>query len=383
MVEVLQHMTAYSVLDHARSELPPLLLGRRVSAALAECFEVVAAGFTGVLPMDDHVSRPAMETQTSPPVPEDTSPSRLAPLLVIAEMASFQCGSGIAKKVFHEASPLLMAAMRIGFAAIVITVLVRPSIKGLTRIQWLSVGGLGITTSTMNITYFYTISLIPLGIATGLELVGPLVVSALWARGWRQWLAVTLAVIGTVWLAGPSGSLSSLGVLLGLIASALRGAYVVLNRRVGSAVAGWSGLSLALSVGALLVIPLTVLIEGSQLRSTPALVGDGFLVAVFSSLIPYSLDFIALRRISMHAFSILLALSPVIGALTGLIMLGEHQTLTQWTAMLIVVAAALLATINASPPNNISASKKGVDRAVRFSCSANEDRDHLEDRSLQ
>ncbi len=302
--------------------------------------------------MKDYVSRPAAHARaaslcTGDPAGQataNTPNSRLSPLLVVAEMISFQCGAGAAKEVFGVASPLLLAAMRIGFSAIVITLLVRPSIKELTRRQWCSVTALGITISTMNVSYFYTISFLPLGIATGLELLGPLVVAAMWARGPRQWIAVVLALTGTIWLTGPSGSLSLLGVGIGLVASALRGVYVVLNRRVGSAVPGWSGLSLSLSIGAVLVIPLTIAFEGSRLKTGYDVVGYGFMVSIFSSLVPYSLDFAALRRISVHTFSILLALSPVIGALAGLIMLGEHQTLSQWIAMLVVVTAGLLAS---------------------------------------
>ncbi|MGH3440246.1 MAG: EamA family transporter [Pseudonocardiaceae bacterium] len=166
----------------------------------------------------------------------------------------------------------------------------------------------------------------------------------MWARGPRQWIAVVLALSGTIWLTGPSGSLPLLGVGIGLVASALRGVYVVLNRRVGSAVPGWSGLSLSLSIGAVLVIPFTIAFEGPRLKTAYDVVGYGFMVAIFSSLVPYSLDFAALRRISVHTFSILLALSPVIGALAGLIMLGEHQTLSQWIAMIVVVTAGLLAS---------------------------------------
>jgi inner membrane transporter RhtA len=67
----------------------------------------------------------------------------------------------------------------------------------------------------------------------------------------------------------------------------------------------------------------------------------GVLVGVLSSLIPYSLDLLALRTLRAHTFAVLMSLEPAAAALAGLLVLGELLTLWQWTAVALVVLASL------------------------------------------
>lgn len=71
----------------------------------------------------------------------------------------------------------------------------------------------------------------------------------------------------------------------------------------------------------------------------PAVLGTGLMVALLSSLIPYSLDMTVLRRIDVLAFGVLLALSPAVAAGVGFVLLHEQLTAHQLCAMALVVLA--------------------------------------------
>jgi inner membrane transporter RhtA len=128
-------------------------------------------------------------------------------------------------------------------------------------------------------------------------------------------------------------------LLLAALAGALWACYILLSQRVGSRFAGLDGLAIALAIGTLVVIP-AGLIEGGSALLRPHLLFAGFCVAVLSSLIPYSLEITALRRLSAAAFGLLMSLEPAFAALAGVLVLGEQLRLRTVSALVMVVAAS-------------------------------------------
>jgi inner membrane transporter RhtA len=53
------------------------------------------------------------------------------------------------------------------------------------------------------------------------------------------------------------------------------------------------------------------------------------------------------RRLPSHTFSTLLSAEPAIGALMGLVLLGEHLDVTQWLAIGLVIASSVGAATSA------------------------------------
>jgi inner membrane transporter RhtA len=73
--------------------------------------------------------------------------------------------------------------------------------------------------------------------------------------------------------------------------------------------------------------------------------------AVLSSALPYSLEMMALTRLSTRTFSTLLSLEPAVAAIAGVALLGETLSLLQWLAIVaIIVAAAGTALSSQQPP---------------------------------
>lgn len=68
----------------------------------------------------------------------------------------------------------------------------------------------------------------------------------------------------------------------------------------------------------------------------------GLGIAVLSSVLPYSLELLALRRLTPAVFGILLSLEPAVAALAGLLVLGQRLDPIQLTGMALVVLASFL-----------------------------------------
>lgn len=206
----------------------------------------------------------------------------------------------------------------------------------------------------MNLAYFQAISRLPIGVAATLELLGPLALSIALSRRIEHFVVALLALAGVLLLAAPGASLPAAGLLLGGAAAVCRAGYVVLSRQVGRLFPDWTGLTLALAVGACVLTPVIAVTDGARVAAHPSVLFTGLLVALLSSLIPYSLDMTVLRRIDARAFGVLLALSPAVAAGIGFVLLHEELTGRQLGAAALIVLAGVWsvrrAARSAGPP---------------------------------
>jgi len=151
-----------------------------------------------------------------------------------------------------------------------------------------------------------------------------------------------LAVDGEIG-AHAGGGLDPIGVGLALIAGAFWALYILGSAKVGAAVPGQGGLAAATAVGALLMLPL-----GAQGAAAALTRPDALLlvlgVAVLASVVPYSLELVALRRLPPSVFGVLLSLEPVIATLAGWLLLGQTIGLLSGLAVGVVVAASIGST---------------------------------------
>ncbi|MEV0642934.1 EamA family transporter [Streptomyces sp. NPDC050619] len=262
-----------------------------------------------------------------------------APALMLAQIVSLQAGSAVAKEAYTTVGPTALAGMRLFFSAAILWMLVRPRLRDITAVQWRAVISLGLVLAAMNLAYFQAISRLPIGVATTLELLGPLTLSIVLSRRLEHLAVGLLALAGVLLLATPGASLSAAGLLLGGAAALCRAGYVVLSQRVGRLFPDWTGLTLALACGACVLTPVTAVTDGGGVADHPAVLGTGLLVALLSSLIPYLLDMTVLRRIDVGAFGVLLALGPAVAAGVGFVLLNEQLTARQLGAMALVVLA--------------------------------------------
>ena len=256
-------------------------------------------------------------------------------------MASFQIGAAIAKGMFPAIGPQGAATLRLGLGALLLLAIMRPWRNWPRPAPLLPLFGLGFAMATTIVMFYLAIERLPLGAAIALQFLGPLVVAVLGSRRATDLFWVALAAAGVWALVGPStggAALDPVGVLWALGAATGWGSYILLGRAASSAF-GASTAALALSLAALLIMPFGVWDAGPSLLS-PAVVPIALLMALFSSAIPFTLEFYALPRMPARTFAVLMSLEPAFGVLSGLVLLGETLAARQATGVAMVIIAA-------------------------------------------
>jgi inner membrane transporter RhtA len=269
--------------------------------------------------------------------------------LVIASIVSVQFGAAIAKDLFALVPPTAMVWMRLVTSAVIFLVVARPSVRGRSRSDWLVAVGFGVSLMTMNWAIYQSFARIPLGMAVTIEFLGPLTVAVVGSRRASDLLWVVLAGLGVAVLGFSPTGLTVVGVLFALLAAAGWAAYILLSARTGRRWPGISGLAVAGVVGAVVLAPPAVVEAGATLLE-PRVLLLGAAIGLLSSVIPYSLELTALRRIPPRLFGILMSLEPVVAALAAIILLREFLTLPQWAAMACIVVASIGATRSSRRP---------------------------------
>jgi inner membrane transporter RhtA len=261
-------------------------------------------------------------------------------LLVIAGMLTTQLGAALARHLFDNHAPAGVGMLRLSFAAVVLLVIARPKLSALSRRDSLVVLGFGVALAGMNLSFYEALNRLPLGVAVTVEFAGPLAVAVAGSKRKLDlvWALLAAAGIASFWHGG--GHTSTVGIGLALLAGAGWAAYIVLNAAAGRRFSDTSGLSLAMTVGALISIPFGLAHANASLVSLPVLAA-ALVVGVASSALPYTLETNALRRISTQVFGILMSLEPAVAALIGLVVLGQGLAAREWLGVALVVAASV------------------------------------------
>jgi inner membrane transporter RhtA len=264
-----------------------------------------------------------------------------SPALVLGAIASVQFGAAIAVSLFAQIGPGGAVLLRLLGGTVILVPLWRPRWRGRSRSDLVLAGLFGFVLASMNFCFYSAIHRIPLGIAVTFEFIGPLMVAVVGSRRPLDLVWVALAAAGILALT-ESGvhHLDPLGVALALIAGGLWAAYILINARVGRAFEGATGLSLAMCVATLLMIPLGVAQGGSHLLEPRSLL-LGAAVGLLSSAIPYSFENEALRRIDPAVFGVLMSIEPAMAALVGFIALGQGLTARAVLGIGLVVIASV------------------------------------------
>jgi len=271
--------------------------------------------------------------------------------LILGSIVSVQFGASIAKGLFGTVSPTAMVWLRLVSSAVVLIVIGRPRLRGHTRGDWWVALGFGVCLTLTNWFFYHSFALIPLGIAVTIEFLGPLAIAVIGSKRPRDLLWVLLAGVGVALLGFSPQGLNLLGVVFGLLAGAGWAGYILLSAQTGSRWPGLSGLAVAGLVGAVLLAPAAIIGTGVRLLE-PRILALGLAVGLLSSVIPYSLELIALRRMPKRVFGILMSLEPAAGAGAAMLVLGEFLRPAQWVAVGCVIGASVGATRSArsAPP---------------------------------
>jgi inner membrane transporter RhtA len=271
---------------------------------------------------------------------------RLPPqaLFVLGAISQY-VGAALAVLLFASVPAAGVAWLRVVAAAAVLVAWRRPWRTRWTRERLALVAAFGTALALMNLTFYLAIDRLPLGTAVAIEFCGPIAVAALGSRARRDLAALALAAAGVLALADVHVAGSPLGFALAAVAGGFWAVYIVLGHRVAAdpRIRPQDGLALAMAIGAAGLAPALVVSAVPALVSPPLLLAC-LAVGVASSVVPYGLEQVAMRRLARARFALLLALLPATAAIVGAIVLGQVPGLVEATGIALVVVAASLRT---------------------------------------
>ncbi|MEL4504808.1 EamA family transporter [Luteococcus sp. H138] len=287
-----------------------------------------------------------------------TRPTSGAIWMVLAAIASVQVGAAVAKNLFGVVPPVTMAWLRIAAAAVALLLLTAlgrgrtrrearrhpdQQAKPLSARSWPA--GLAYATCLvgMNVSIYEAFARLPLGLAVTLEFLGPLGLSVVGSRRALDVMWALLALAGVALLGFTPTGMDPWGVFFALLAGACWAGYIVTAARAGKTWPGMDALTLACTIGAVVLAVPAIHQGGAQIvRPDVLLAGAG--VGLLSSVVPYSLEMVALKSIPPRVFGILMSIEPAAAALAALILLGERLSPTDLLAMACVIVASIGAT---------------------------------------
>lgn len=280
-----------------------------------------------------------------------------APLLVLGGVVSVQFGAALAATLVPRIGAVGSVLLRLSFATIILCAFARPRLRGRPPRAWATVVVFGLALAAMNAAFYSSLAYLPIGVAVTVEFLGPLTLAAVLSRRPRDIVAVLAAGLGVALVSGATGAtwdrFEPIGLFWALVAGAMWAAYIMLSQRTGTLFTGLDGLALALVVSTAVVAPFGL---ASVDAWTPEIVGLGLGIAVLSTVLPYSLELMALRHLSQSVFGILLSLEPAVAALAGLLVLDQVLDRGQVLGLLLVVVASALvlsAKTKPDPPDAV------------------------------
>ncbi len=261
--------------------------------------------------------------------------------VLIAAMLCFQLGATMAKGLFPAVGASGTAALRLALSAIMLLAVWRPWRLRLIAREMRVILIYGLALGWMNFFFYLSLRFIPLGIAVALEFAGPLALAMAASRRAVDFVWILMAGLGLLALLPlgiGSAQLDLVGVGCGLAAGACWALYIYFGRKAGAAHGGQTT-ALGMTIGAIVIVPIGAAQAGMQMLS-PAILPAALGVALLSSAIPYSLEMLAMPRLPTRTVGVLMSLDPALGAVAGLLFLGESLSWVQWAAIVSIMAAS-------------------------------------------
>jgi inner membrane transporter RhtA len=277
-------------------------------------------------------------------------------LLVVGAATVQEVGAAFAVGLFAALGAAGATFSRLALSGVILWVVVRPKVRGLTRRAWLAAIGLGCALGAMNLCFYEALSRIPLGITVTVEVLGPLLLSVALGRRRSAWTWALLAFAGVAAIGlapGREAHVNGLGVAFAAGAALSWACYIVATSRAARLFPKLDALAIATTVGALLTAPFAVFTIDGAAALHWHVAAMALVIALMSSVIPYSLELWSLRTLAPGTFAVLTCSSPVIAVLAGWVVLGQQLGWIACAAIVLVTGASVGAVRSARGPDQL------------------------------
>ncbi|MFI2200461.1 EamA family transporter [Streptomyces sp. NPDC020192] len=268
-----------------------------------------------------------------------------APGLVLGGVCGIQFGAAFSPRIYPQVGAPGVVFLRLLIAGVLLCLLCcrRREAFGSVKGSWGTVTGAGALLAGHHLAFYEAVNHIPLGAVATIEFLGPFVIALAGSRRAVDLLPACLAVGGVLLLSGGGVPLAPVGLALAAVAACCWAGYILVSSRMARRISGSQGLAPAVLWAGLLSAPYGIAHAGSALLD-PYVLAVAACVAVAASVLPYSFNLEALRRIPPRVFGVLTSMEPAAGALFGFLLLGQRLAWPQWLGIAAVACASLTAT---------------------------------------
>ncbi|MCC6615813.1 MAG: EamA family transporter [Anaerolineae bacterium] len=264
-------------------------------------------------------------------------------LTVIAIMST-QTGAAIAKSLFETIGFGGVVFLRTLVAAVVFLVFMRPRLHGYTPRTYLFFAVYGMAITLNMLTFYAAIDRIPMGIAVAISFAGPLALSVMGSRRGSDLAWIGVAVVGILLLSPITDvTLDPVGVMLAFGCAIAWAAYVMLTKRAGNLLPGNTTLALSMGAAALFAAPFGAA-QSLHVLGSIEMIALALVVTLMSSVLPFWLEFLALKQLSPRVFGLLMSLEPAVATVVGWILLHETLGIEKIAGIALVTVAAAATT---------------------------------------
>ncbi|TDE01054.1 EamA family transporter [Jiangella asiatica] len=273
-------------------------------------------------------------------------PARIRPELYFVGSAVFHyLGPAFAVLLFARVDPLGVAWLRILSAAAVFALWRRPwrAWAAASTAERHTVAAWGLLLALMNVCFYLAIDQLALGTVAAIEFAGPILLAAVALRTVRNLAALALAVTGVGFLAEVSLDGSPAGFAFAVANMVLFTGYIVIAHRVSrhQRLSGIDGLATAMCIAAVLALPFGIA-DALPAFGDPVALAAAIGVGITSSVIPYVLDQLAMRRLARSTYALMVALLPATATVIGIVVLTQIPSPAEVIGVGLVVAAVTL-----------------------------------------
>ena len=260
--------------------------------------------------------------------------------LAVVAIVTVQLGAALSTHLFDEVGPGGTAWLRLVAGGLIFIAIARPRVWEYTQRELMIAVVLGVITGVMTVSFLSALERIPLGTTVAIEFLGPLGVAVFRAHSRRGLVWPALALAGVLLLTRPwTGEIDGVGVIFALVAAACWAAYILLTQQVGDRFAGLDGLAITIPVAAIATSIVGIPQSWGHLTTTIILQAIG--LAILLPVIPFTLELLALQRLTTAAFGTLMALEPAIATAWGVLLLGQIPAPIQGLGVALVVIAGI------------------------------------------
>lgn len=304
-------------------------------SAVFTCFIDTRSSYYNTHQKTKFAKKIEMKIKNIPPIPA-----------VLLAIISVQGGAAIAKGMFPLLGATATVTLRIVLSAIILLLAYRPNFKQITAKQWKLVSLYGVSLGAMNLTFYLSLSRIPLGLAVTLEFIGPLILAISTSKKATDLIWALMAAAGISLIApwSADSNIDLIGAGLSLIAGGFWALYIIIGGKASQAMDSGTAVSIGMLVASCVVLPFAFA-DARIFEATTKLLAMGVAIALLSSAIPFTLEMNALKHIPAKTFSILMSLEPAAAAICGLLFLHEYLSTYEWMAIALVMGASTGATL--------------------------------------